>query len=226
MAYRVDRRLTTERAKSSQLAECLSASIAHRHVLTPREARRDSSGDLWLITPFVGSARGLLTLSQLASARDGGTLTQPEVIFAGLQLLSASAHAHATGIAHGPIDADHVLVDPHGSLLVELYGVEQRLRDCPVPTDADRALETRSIATLMGRLATWHQAPDSGARPELSTVLRAWITRAESETGFVSPQEAHTELQSVLRTFRSRRVANKMWLRDLRGLVTWALARR
>jgi len=226
LAYRVDRRLTSDRARSNQSAIAINAESAHRHTLMPREAHRDGAGDLWLIAPFIGSARGILTLTHLASARDGGIVGHSEAVFAGLQLLGAVAHAHAHGFVNGPLDADQVLVDPSGGLLIEMYGVERRLRDLPVATDAERAGETRSIVALVARVVTGHTNPGHGALASLPPAFRGWIEQGLSETGFASATEAERSLLPVVQCLDAGNGRNRSWIADLFGFLGWALTRR
>jgi hypothetical protein len=215
LAYRVDRRLCAARTDTSAALD-----PGHQHILAPREAHRDAAGDLWLIAPFVGSARGLLTLEQLASARDGGAIARPEAAFVGLQLLAASAHAHALGHIHGPIDAGQVLVHPRGSLLVELYGVERRLRDLPVACDADRAAETRSIIAMVSRL-TFGSATAPHAGP-----LGAWINQGLGTGAFPSASAALDALDAALPAMGAPKSARGSWARDIVGMLSWTLNRR
>jgi serine/threonine protein kinase len=192
----------------------------------PREAYRDAAGDVWVLTPFVGSARGILTLCQLAAARDGGRIGNCEAVFVGLQLLGAVVHAHARGVVHGPIDADQVLVDPRGGLLVELYGVDRQLRDLPVATEADRAAEARSIVALVARLATGHLNPGPAALLEVPSALRGWIATGLSEAGFASAMLAECALAPVVQTLGTGNDGNRSWFADLTGFLGWALTRR
>ena len=226
LAYRLDRRLVTDRAMAMVMAANPADQPTHRHLLMPREALRDGAGDLWVFAPFIGSARGILSLTQLAAARDGGKIGRCEAVFAGLQLLGASAHAHARGVVHGPIDADQVLVDPRGGLLVELYGLERSLRDLPVATDVDRAAETRSIVALIVRLATGQVAPAGTTMLDLPPTLRAWINTGSSEAGFASAAQAERDLASVLASLETGNEGTRSWIADLTGFLGWALTRR
>lgn len=220
LAYRVDRRLIAHRARAALATITPGTMPVHQHILTPLESHRDAAGDLWLIAPFVGSARGLLTVEHLASARDGGLIGRPEAAFAGLQLLSAAAHSHALGFVHGPIDGSQVLVHPRGSLLIELYGTVHRLRDLPAATDADRAEETRSIVSLVSRLV-FGAHPASGAGS-----LEQWVQRGLQSDGYASARDAHEALDAAMPGICAARAAGGSWARDLVGIVGWTLTRR
>lgn len=220
LAYRIDRRLIAHRARAASATITPGSMPVHDHILTPVESHRDTAGDLWLVAPFVGSARGLLTVEQLASARDGGVIGRPEAAFAGLQLLSAVAHAHGMGFVHGPVDAAQVLVHPRGSLMIELYGTAHRLRDLPVATDADRAAETRSIVFLVSRLAFGSLPPTHAG------ALERWIDRGLSDPGYATAQDALDALDAAMPGISAARATGGSWARDLIGIVGWTLTRR
>ena len=220
LAYRVDRRLISDRTRAADDAFFPGAFPAHPHILTPTQAHRDNAGDLWLFAPFIGSARGLLTLEQLASARDGGVIDRCEAAFTGVQLLGAAAAAHTQGFLHGVIDASQVLVHPRGSLLIELYGASHRLRDLPVATDADRARETRSIVTLVSRLAF---GPSGSA---CQGALERWVAAGSADRGYPTAADALAALEATLPAISAESDARRSWLRELMGLAAWTITRR
>lgn len=109
--------------------------------------------DAWLVTPYTGNQLELVRLPAVVESR-GGQLPPFEVERAVAQLLDALDAGHGGGLAHGPLDSAEVLVDRHGRLTVELFGLRRRL-DGLRASDAElRRDEVRSVVELGYRLLT------------------------------------------------------------------------
>lgn len=82
----------------------------------------------WVVTPFAGDVDGVRPLSRLLKEKNG-QMPASEVERALVQLLEAlqSAHGSALPLRHGVFSLDHVLVDRHGSLAIELYALADQL---------------------------------------------------------------------------------------------------
>jgi len=179
---------------------CLESS----HIVPVDDVVADASSFHWLVTPYLGSADGLLTLERLRRLKDNGQLSEHETERAVEHLLAASETAHARGLAHGPIQPGEVLINRHGSLSIELYGLARRLNagrsdSAGPPTVA----ELRSIAELAYTLLTGTlEAPEpyipaSRLVKRLSPRWDAWLAHAlDRSRGFDSAAEARFYLPS------------------------------
>ncbi len=103
-----------------------AATLNHGHILKIEHFDIDDQGQPFCVTPFTGDRDGVLTLGQLIRAK-GGMFSLEEAKRGADQVLSAIAHAHRLGCPHGPLSMDEILVDRHGSLKLELYGVARML---------------------------------------------------------------------------------------------------
>lgn len=98
------------------------AAVRHAHILRIESLSFDAQERLCVITPYTGNQDGLVTLSDLLEQRDG-KLEPAEAIRCITHLLEASAVASASGLSHGPINTQEILVDRFGSVHIELYGL-------------------------------------------------------------------------------------------------------
>jgi len=127
----------------------------HPHILRVEEFGWDTGGGgdggigPFAISDYTGDADGVVTLARLIKLK-GGWLTLEESKRALEQLMGACAAAHAAGIVHGTLSMDQVHIDRRGSLLIELYGLNQQLN----PKVTAAADEVRSIAAIGYQLAT------------------------------------------------------------------------
>lgn len=103
----------------------------------------------FVISDYTGDADGVVTLDRLITLK-GGWLTLEESKRAIEQLMSACATAQACGVTHGALSMSQVHVDRRGSLLIELYGLNQQL----APTKTAVGDEIRSIAAIGYQLVT------------------------------------------------------------------------
>ncbi|MFM9994747.1 MAG: protein kinase domain-containing protein [Phycisphaerales bacterium] len=180
--------------------------LNHPHVLPIVQSSLGSAwaGNAWVVTPYTGNADGLVTLERLARDK-GGRVPPNEVERAAVQLLEAVEHCHALGHAHGSIQADEVLVDPRGSLSIELYGLG-RLISGGTPSAAGREVrvdEVRSIISLAYRLLTGLTAdepriPAARLVPKLARGFEEWLERGlDPVHGYSTAAEALAALGGV-----------------------------
>ena len=128
----------------------------HPHILQIEEYGWDAGSDdgkegigPFVISDYTGDADGVVTLDRLITLK-GGWLTLEESKRAVEQLMGASAAAQQAGLVHGPLSMSQVHVDRRGSLLIELYGLQQQLS----PTRTGAGDEVRSIAAIGYQLVT------------------------------------------------------------------------
>lgn len=101
-----------------------ACTLNHTHILKIEQYSFDSTNAAWVITPFTGDADGLLTLERLLRAKNG-RMHPDEAERAIVQLLEAFEYAHGLRQYHGVLSMSEVLIDRHGSLLVELFGMSR-----------------------------------------------------------------------------------------------------
>jgi hypothetical protein len=123
----------------------------HPHILQVEEFGWDVDSGIgpFAVSEYTGDADGVVALERLLTLK-GGWLTLEETKRALEQLMEACVCAHAAGLAHGPLTMQQVHIDRRGSLLIELYGLNQQL----APTKSPAGDEVRSIAAIGYRLAT------------------------------------------------------------------------
>ncbi|MEM1185293.1 MAG: hypothetical protein AAGI53_09870 [Planctomycetota bacterium] len=183
------------------------ASVEHAHVLPIQDVELAPDGMVFLLTPYTGNPDGLVTLADLATVKAGQA--SPFEVGRGVhQLLEASVHAHALGLYQGPFTSSDVLVDPHGSLLIELYGISRVLAglDCTQPRLARD--EVNSIASIAYHMLTGMDAAEPRVRASrlvkrLDRVWDVWFDEAlDPSGGFETAAEALAALpgQGVVET--------------------------
>jgi serine/threonine protein kinase len=180
-------------------------SLDSSHIVPVEDVVADASGYHWLVTPYLGSADGLLTLDRLRDLKDNGQLSEHETERAVEHLLAASESAHGKGLSHGPVLPSEVLVNRHGSLAIELYGLARRLAGGAWPAQAASPVraEVRSIAEIAYTMLTGTlEAPEpyipaSRLVKRLSPRWDAWLGYAlDKSRGFESAAEAKRYLPS------------------------------
>jgi hypothetical protein len=77
-----------------------------------------------------------------------------------VQVLEGVAHAHRLGVCNGPLGIEQLLVDRHGSLLIELYGVERAIAGLEGLNGELVRDEVRSVAEIAYRLVTGIEADE------------------------------------------------------------------
>jgi hypothetical protein len=103
----------------------------------------------FVISDYTGDADGVVTLERLIALK-GGALTLEESKRALEQLMGACVAGQGAGVEHGTLTMSQVHVDRRGSLLIELYGLQQQVK----PSKTARADEVRSIAAIGYQLVT------------------------------------------------------------------------
>lgn len=185
---------TADRRRTLGALEAVG-SLHHAHLLGVEQFTLDRSGRAWAVTAYRGNQEGLVTIADLVEAK-GGRLSVTETLRTLEQLLDAIAAGHGAGVIHGPLEAREVLVDRHGSVWVELYGLARRLQGL---VDSNELLvrdEVRSIAALGYRLLTGLDAeePRMAASRMFKKLDRAWdrwFDRGlDAGEGFATAREA------------------------------------
>ncbi len=141
-------------------------------------------GRLALVTRYTGSSAGLVTLDSLVAGR-GGRLPLSEVVRAMTPLIGTLRAAISKGVVHGPVSMGEVLVDQHGQVCVEHFGLAAALagRGAGPQDDLSRCLgeEIASIASIAVRLATGRSAGQTWAnaransREAADAAVAAWV---------------------------------------------------
>ncbi|MGD9688148.1 MAG: hypothetical protein AB7V47_00220 [Phycisphaerales bacterium] len=191
------RRFLAAMAHAESLAKAVAPTPGGQHILRIEDHGLDTRGQAWVVTPFTGDARGIVSLE--AHLREkGGFLPAFEAREALVHLCQAVAAAHAAGFAHGELHTESVVVDRRGSLLIEGYGVPLLLRDGleAMSDESIRRAEVRSIARIAYRLVTG-LLPEEPIIPAGRVVTGldpwwdAWLdTALYSEPGFRSSAHA------------------------------------
>ncbi|MEM1167457.1 MAG: hypothetical protein AAGI30_14365 [Planctomycetota bacterium] len=164
--------------------------LQHAHLLPIVDAWTDQRTGCFLVSPYAGIGEGLLTLDVLLRLKPDGRLAPVETRHMLAQMLAAMAHAHERGVSHGPVRYDEVIVDFKGSLKLELFGVKRSLEAPRPPTDAEIALEVRSVVELAFQAVTGSR-PSDGLRPAVRRMskpdraLSDWLERGlHPQAGF------------------------------------------
>lgn len=175
------------------------AELNHPHLLPVEHVALGPSGRAMLVTPYTGNQEGLITLSGLLQSK-GGRMAPSEVDRAMTQLLDAVRFAHSRRRHHGPIALDEVLVDRHGRLFIEFYGMARTLKGLkPGNTELERD-EVRSVVEMAYTLLTGLQADEpriaaSRLVKRLDDRWDAWFADGlDPAGGFASADEALTML--------------------------------
>jgi serine/threonine protein kinase len=136
-----------------------AARLDHPHILRIEQFAFDTGHSPWAVTPFTGNIDGLWSLNRLLAAK-GGSMSPDEAERTVVQLLEALEYAHNAGQHHGPLDMDGVLVDRHGSLVIELFGLERHLRGLSTGNSELVRDEVRSVVEIGYQLVTALPAED------------------------------------------------------------------
>ncbi len=158
----------------------------------------------WLVCPYPGNQKGLVTLEDLV-AEKGGQMEQVETDRLLRQLLEAMDHVHSRGAGWGDVEPRRMLVDRSGRVVVELVGVARRLEGLRGVNLELARDEVRALVALGYRLLTGHEPdelmmPASRLVPKLS---RRWDMLFEEGLepagGFATAREAIGALPSTER---------------------------
>lgn len=174
----------------------------HAHAMRIDQFSFATDGRPWIVSTYPGDGGGIVNLAQLIRIK-GGQLDPGEARRAVLQLLDASAALGAEGQVHGPIDAEHVLVDRHGSLLIELFGLARATLGDGDATHHDLADQVRSIVAIAYLLVTGLRAEEPMIPPSrlvkgLSPVMDRWLLDGlDPARGYDTPAQAIAALNST-----------------------------
>lgn len=177
----------------------------HAHILPVIDAVTDREGWHWLVTPYTGSVDGLLTLKQLLAMKPMQQMPHMEAGRAVSQLIEAFAAATRQGLSHGPVGLHEVLVDRHGSLHVELFGLARRLKGEAPRDPAVEVHEVRSLVGLAYELVTGVEPTDPMIAPtRLSKRLpKSWeqwlLTGLDPAQGFATHAELAESFKACLK---------------------------
>ncbi len=179
------------------------ASLKGSHLLEIQHFSFDAVGRPCLVTPYLGNHDGLVTVRSLAAMK-GGRLSPLETERAVVHVLNGLKAAHqAGGSSHGSLTMDDLLVDRHGRVWIELYGLRRAMRG---QMDASPELaqdEIRSVVEIAYELITGLPAEEPRINvgrlfKKIDPVWDTWLDRGLSGLGgYTSAEEALAGLPSV-----------------------------
>lgn len=171
------------------------AAVRLSHALPIEKFSFDREGVLWLVTPYLGNHEGLLTLDEITRAR-GEALGAIELERCVEHMLLALGEARRHNLSHGPIRREELLVDPRGSVWIELFGLRRALDTLGNPNEFVYRDEVRSLVAVAYELATGLTADEPRIRASrvAKRLPRAWDDWFEAGfdpfMGFANAQEA------------------------------------
>jgi serine/threonine protein kinase len=157
----------------------------------------DEPGDLALAHEHVEGKSLAATL--------GGTPLNPRLAVAiAIQIADGVAEIHANDLAHGAVDADHIVINPRGQAKLVDTGLLHWLSDrheADADMDAARAADISALGTLLSTMAG-----TSLPKAQWAADLRAVIDRARSDhpRRFESAPTLAAELRSVAAMLEAR----------------------
>ena len=175
--------------------------VSHAHALRIDQFSFSPDGRPWIVSSYPGDGGGIVNLAQLIRVK-GGQMDPAEARRAVLQLLDASLVMAGEGLVHGAIDARHVLVDRHGSLLIELFGLTRAISGTPDAAHHVIAEQVRSIVAIgyllvTGLVAEEPMIPPSRLVKGLSPVMDRWLLDGlDPARGYDTPAQAIEALTS------------------------------
>lgn len=202
VAYRLGpRRNRTEQRRFLSAIEAL-ASLDESHILKIEQFALDQTDTAWIVCPFTGDADGVRTLARLLREK-GGQLSPFELEPALTQILQGVSYAHRHRHCHGSLDMAEVLVDRHGRLIIELYGLSRALAGHGGFDPETARDEVRSVAEIGYQLLTGLRCeepliPVDRLIKKLDRRWGEWFDRAlDPSDGFDTADEALAALPSV-----------------------------
>lgn len=129
------------------------AELRHPHLLTVEVCAFAVGDEPWVVTPYTGNHDCIVTLADVLAAK-GESLSAAEAERAVLQVLEGVSYSHSVGKGNGPLSMEQLLVDRHGSVLIELYGVSRALRGLDGINSELIRDEVRSVVEIAYRLVT------------------------------------------------------------------------
>lgn len=194
-----------DRPERRRLLNALDAlsTLSHPHLLQIERYALSQSGGVCVVTPYPGHQDGLLTLDRLLEAK-GGRMSPYEAERAVLQILDAAAFAHRLGYCHGLLRVEEVLIDRHGSVAIEHYGLRRRLAGLDGSNQELIRDEVRCAVEIAYRLVTGLEPDEPHIRAArlVKRLPRAWDdwfeTGLDASGGFDSADAAMSLLPSRL----------------------------
>ncbi len=186
------------------------STLEEAHLLKIEQVALDQSDTPWVICPFTGDADGVRTLGRLLREK-GGQLSPFEIEPALTQIFQGVGFAHSRRQCHGAIDLGEVLVDRHGRLIIELYGLGRALSgdsgfDAEVARDEVRSVAEIGYQLLTGLRCEEPLIPAGRLIKRLDRKWDAWFDRAlDPSDGFDTADEALSTLPSVAAVDTQRR---------------------
>lgn len=188
-------------------------SIRHEHLLPIEYHTIDADGHPWLITPFPGDVDGVRSLGKLLREKQG-QMHPAEAERAVQHALEAIDFAHRLEpardgrearlpVVNGAWSMDEILVDRHGRVLLELYGLPRLLAGETAAADAETIRdEVRSIVDIAYQLITGLRAespmiPAGRLVKRLDSNWDRWLSRGlDASWGFDTAADALAALPS------------------------------
>ena len=198
-------RLRASRGRASELRSQLEPllDVRHPHLLPIDRFITDADDRLWLIAPFTGNHDGLVHLANLLPMKEAGQMSPDEAERAVLHTLEALAALHDAGFNHGPPSMDALLVDRHGSVMLELPAVHRVVSglaprgDSEMTRDEIHAVGGIAYELITGMVPGDPRIPAARLVRRLSRTWNDWLEHAMDETGgFDSIDEAIRALPS------------------------------
>jgi hypothetical protein len=194
--------LCADRSESRRFTQAFErlAALTHPHILRAEQFAFSATGLPVVVTPYTGNQDGLLTLGRLLDFK-GGQLGVFEAERAARQVLETIAFAQSHNLPHGPLNLDEVLVDRHGSLFIEHYGLRMAVRGEVRIPDLDHD-EVRAAIAMAYQMMTGLEAgepliPPSRVVRRIDKAWDSWFEAGLAPTGgFETPAAAMEAMPS------------------------------
>lgn len=180
-----------------------SGSVKDHHLLEIQYFSFDAVGRPCVVTPYLGNHDGLVSLRSLATIK-GGRLSPLETERAVVHVLEGLRAAHRSiGPSHGGIQMDGLLVDRHGRVCIELYGLRRAMRGLVEPSPELEQDEVRSVVEIAYELLTGLPAEEPRIAAgrlikKIDPAWDEWLDRGLSGfDGFQTAEEAMSMLPSA-----------------------------
>jgi hypothetical protein len=200
------------------------------HLLEIQHFSFDTAGRPCLVTPYLGNHDGLVTLRSLATIK-GGRLSPLETERAVVHVLQGLREGHAVadgspkGGLHGAVTMDDTLIDRHGRVWIELYGLRRSMRGLTERSTELAQDEIRSVVEIAYELLTGLPAEEPRIAvgrliKKIDPAWDAWLDRGLSGfDGFATADDALAALPSVEPVIRETKPQGAM--RTLLSKFRW-----